>query len=265
VANQFEFPSAAALARLKDDALSASAVGTSVSAIASVGSKVAELAGFHGAAPLTGIIADLKRMAAAKDEANLTYFGEQLVDDIGRLYRLNEEMRVKVERLYESQEFNEAVANATLHITHTNVEIRIARVARLIANGVACDDLVPERLDDMMRAAVELTDADIALLAEIYRWHNPILSERGMNPTKWFGDLQQANKNLFGSGFLDPKRHLNYRSSYSRLESLGLIQQIPSITSLNGIGFDHYALLLEGKRFYERLREIGKGSESPKE
>jgi len=35
-----------------------------------------------------------------------------------------------------------------------------------------------------------------------------------------------------------------------------LIQQITSINNFYGVGFELYALLLEGKKFYERLQEI---------
>ena len=48
---------------------------------------------------------------------------------------------------------------------------------------------------------------------------------------------------------------MNYRSSYSRLESLGLIQRITSAGDY-GVGYELYALLLEGEKFYERLQEI---------
>jgi hypothetical protein len=37
-----------------------------------------------------------------------------------------------------------------------------------------------------------------------------------------------------------------------------LIQEIPSITNHYGVGYDVYALLVEGKKFYERLQEIAK-------
>jgi len=41
-------------------------------------------------------------------------------------------------------------------------------VALILANGVKEDDLGPEGLDDMMRAAVELKEADIRTAKRIY-------------------------------------------------------------------------------------------------
>ena len=54
---------------------------------------------------------------------------------------------------------------------------------------------------------------------------------------------------------LDASKHLVYRSSFSRLESHGLIQKFREISTA-GVGLEHYALLEEGKKFYERLQEI---------
>jgi hypothetical protein len=52
--------------------------------------------------------------------------------------------------------------------------------------------------------------------------------------------------------------HLVFRSSFSRLESLGFIQRYGAggMYDMDGIGADIYALLLDGKKFYERLQEI---------
>jgi hypothetical protein len=254
---QFDFPSAAALARLKSDELSEPPVGAVATALVSIGSKILELSGFHGAAPLTNLIQELKGLAARKDETNLIYFGEQLVIDIGSLYRMGEDMRRRVEELLESAEFNEAVANATLHITRTNIETRLTRVARLIVNGVRFSDLKPEPLDDMMRSAVDLTDADILLLGKIYDSQAPLLRQGSLNTTNWFGQVQSYWDEFVNSGALDPSKHLVYRSSLSRLESRGLIQKFREISTA-AVGLEHYALLEEGLKFFERVQEIGK-------
>lgn len=155
-----------------------------------------------------------------------------------------------------SQEAQVASIAAFFHGLRTSDPHKHSRLARLTVNSIFADDLAPENLDSMMRAAVELKDADVILLGNLYKWQNSILSERGMNPQKWHGDIQSAQKNLVNSGVLNPQEHLNYRSSYSRLESLGLIQRITSAGDY-GVGFELYALLMEGKRLYERLQEIG--------
>lgn len=252
---QFDFPSSAALSQLKNEAISTSPIDRTASRIAGVGAKILELAGFIGVGNLTDLILELKNLAANKDEANLIYFGETLVEDIRRLYKLNAEMRQRVEEQLKSNEFHEAVANATLHITRTNVGARLKRIATLIANGVRSRDLEQESLDDMMRAAAELTDADVALLRKIYESQNSMLGWKNMNPQNWHGSIQQIWRTFVDSGKLNPQEHLSYRSSFGRLESRGLIQRIEN-TGMHGVGQDLYALLMEGKKFYERLEEI---------
>lgn len=167
-----------------------------------------------------------------------------------------EEQKAFAERL-KSQEAQTAYFAAVLHGLRTSDPKKQARLAMLTVNCVYVGSIETEILDDMMQAAVELKDEDIVLLGSLYRWQAPILSEKGMNPDKWFGDIQSAHKNLVESGVLNSADHLKYRSSYSRLESLGLVQAIPTITNHYGVGYELYALLIEGKRLYERLREIG--------
>jgi hypothetical protein len=161
-----------------------------------------------------------------------------------------------LQRRMESKEFSQYLASGVLQTQRTTQESRLKRMAWIIANGLKENDLDIESGDDMMRAAVELKDADIVLLGNLYKWQNRILAEKGMNPDKWFSDIQTAHKQLVESGALKQQDHLTFRSSYMRLESLGLIQEIPSINNHYGVGYEVYALLLEGKKFYERLQEI---------
>jgi hypothetical protein len=253
---QFDSPTEAALARLKSESLLPSTVDGNVEKVVTLGGIILEAMGFTGASASVRFLSILKSLAANKDESNLIFFGDALVDDIRRLYRLHGELKQQFDERINSPVFSALVANATLHITRTNVENRLKRLANLIANGVKEGDLEANGLDDMMRSAVELKDADIAILENLYKWQNHILSEKGMNPTKWYGDIQSAHQNLVQSGALNTHEHLSYRSSYLRLERLGLIQQITSINNLDGIGYELYALLMEGKKFYERLQEI---------
>ena len=139
---------------------------------------------------------------------------------------------------------------------NTSVKDRLKRMARIVVIGAKVDDLDLESLDDMLRAAVELKEEDILLLGNLYKWQDHILIEKGMNPVKWFSDIQQAHKQFVESRVLNQQDHLKFRSSYTRLESLGLIQEIPSINNHYGVGYELYALLLAGKKFYERLQEI---------
>jgi hypothetical protein len=252
---QFDSPTEAALARLKGEILSSSPVDGVVDKVANLGGIILEAVGFAGASGSVRFLSTLKSLAVNKDEGNLIYFGDALIDDIRRLYRFCEELRHQFDERINSTEFSSVVANATLHITRTNVENRLKRLANLVVNGVKEGDLEPESLDDMMRAAVELKDADIVLLGKIYGSQGALLGQRGLNPSNWFGQVQSYWNEFVDSGALDASKHLVYRSSFSRLESHGLIQKFREIGTA-GVGLEHYALLEEGKKFYERLQEI---------
>ena len=253
---QFDFPSAAALTRLKSESLTVSPVDKAASKIASVGSKILEITGLVGAASLTDLIQELKNLAADKDEGNLIYFGEALVDDIRRLYQLNDAMSQQIAEQLKSNQFHQAVANATLHITRTNVEVRIKRVAILIANGVKFRDLELEGLDDMMRAAVELTAWDVQILAKMYESQRGFLADRRFSH-EWstnVGNVWADWNRIFG---INDDQHLKVRSALSRLQSLGFVAEAQTNFVKDGsLARQAFGLLPEGKKFFERLQEV---------
>ena len=256
---QFEFESAAALDHIKNEELLRSLVRTYGSKVAAIGGILAEFAGMSGAATIGDFCSNLIDLASGKDESNLKYFAEAVVQDIRRLYRQGEEIRRIVEENLRKKETGEILANATLYVPRTNVEARLQRLAHIFANGIQSGKLEPESTDDMMRAAVDLKDTDIVLLGKIYesqlslvtrQWRSP-----GTAPDGWHSELQRVWREFVNHGALNPQEHLRYRSSLSRLASFGLIQQI-DIANRYGIGLDIYALLVEGKEFCERIQEI---------
>jgi hypothetical protein len=250
---QFDFPSAAALGRLKSESLSSSPADKLATAIAGIGSRILELAGFNGAATLNDLLQNLKSLAANKDEENLIYFAEAVVDDLRRLYSQSADMKRLVEEQIKSREFNQAVANATLHITRTNVQVRLQRVALLIVNGVKARDLEPENLDDMMRAAVELTEFDLQVLQKIYDAQSGLARSHKLQSSEW---AQQVAFGWAGNfGFLDTEAWKGARSSLARLQSFGFIQHVTTnVTATGDLRTQPFGLLLEGARFFERVR-----------
>jgi len=261
---QFDSPSEAALARIKSENLSSSPVNGSVDKVSNLGGFILEAIGVTGASGGIGFLTALKNLAVNKDEGNLIYFGDALVDDIRCLYRLYKELKQQFDERISSPEFSAVVANATLHITRTNVESRLKRLAHLIANGVKEDDLETESLDDMMRAAVELKESDIILLGEIYQIQSPLLRSKEWVAQqinqKWnhISRLWQEywNVQLGVSDYLSGYNGMLLMASFARLESLGMIAPGPDRASAASPVASSYLLLPEGKKFYERLKEI---------
>jgi hypothetical protein len=117
---------------------------------------------------------------------------------------------------------------------HTSVKDRLKRLARIVVNGVKEGDLEPESLDDMMRAATELSEPDIRLLKELYEHHSvqPMnMNETGMDKTEFVERLESVAK-LQAAAFV----HLR--------------------TPGGDQGANIVVLFPRGKKFYERLQEI---------
>lgn len=238
-------------------ARSALAFGAALAATGNTSATALAVAG--GVVGGFGIVDLFRKLGNSKVNENLDALGQATEDALKRVENTLREHGTGIDEIktrLDSKEFKDGMASASLQALRTTQEDRLRRMALILANGVKRNDLAPENLDDMMRAAVELKEADLILLGNLYKWQNHILNEKGMNPTKWYGDIQSAHQNLVNSRALNPHEHLNYRSSYLRLERLGLIQQITSINNLDGVGYELYALLKEGKKFYESLQEI---------
>ena len=207
------------------------------------------------------------RLGVATLEENIDHLGRTTEMAIARIEGKQDAQGGWIEGIEEkiaSAEFVEGISAAVLQSQRTAQKKRLDRMAWILANGVAENDLELESLDDMMRAAAELRDSDIALLGKICISQSSLLEQqRGRDSTYWFGEVQHVWNEFVNSGALDARKHLVYRSSLARLESHGLIQKFREISTA-GVGLEPYALLEEGKKFYERLQEIPTESVEPK-
>lgn len=254
--SQFDSPSEAALSQLKAEAQSSSPLDR---AIGRIGATVAGLALSPSAPAFGALVSALKTAAGNKDEENLIYFAEAFVDDIRRLYRLSDEQRQHTEKLLSSDQFQESIANATLHIVRTNIKSRLKRLARVLSNSVCDGDLEPENIDDMMWCAVNLSEKDIRVLGIVYEMQHDLFTaenitgQRGVRTNglqriwqEWWRAHVQDYKGISG---------LEFQNSIARLEAAGLVAPLPKSFAESPVQND-MELLLFGLKFYERLREI---------
>jgi hypothetical protein len=251
---QFDLETDAALAQLNWEELSK----TPGSEFAEI---ICDLLALTGISPLVAVggtsnlLLKVRRLAGASYASNLIYTITAVRNDLADLYAKHAESRKRVGFLQTDPKFAEAIAALALRAMQTSVKDRLKRLARVVVNGVKEDDLEAEGLDDMMRAAVELKETDIMLLEKIYRSQNPMLGWKNLNSQNWHGSIQGVWRTFVDSGNLNTQDHLSYRSSLARLESLGLIQRVENV-GMYGVGQDLYALLMEGKKFYERLQDF---------
>jgi len=229
-----------------------------ISPVSTVLSNIADVASQFGV-PGAGLFAKALKSGQAPVEKVVAQLENGAYAEIVRIRKHLEGQDARFEEFEArlgSEEARSAYLGAVLHGLRTSDARKHIRLGTLTTNCVYVNDFEPESLDGMMQATVELKEGDIALLGNLYKWQNRILIEKGMNPDKWFSDIQHAHKQFVESGVLNRQDHLRFRSSYMRLESLGLIQEIASINNHYGVGFELYSLLKEGANFYERLQEI---------
>jgi hypothetical protein len=249
----------------KYDRLSRSTVSRVTAQIGQAAGAVADAASSSPISRVRGMlgIADLiRRLGVPTVEENLDFLGDATEEAISRVERAlaaqgkdTNDLRQRIE----SDEFKDGLAAAVLQTQRTREKSRLKRMALILANSASAEEFELEGLDDMLRAAVELKEADIALLRRIYESQislvNQQLRPRGQSPEAWHGSIQRVWREFVSHGDLNPQEHLQYRSSFARLEALGLVQHL-NFAGSYGVGRDIYALLVEGKMFCERIGEI---------
>jgi hypothetical protein len=229
---QFDLETAAALAQLEFEELSTTPGGE----FAEIIGDLLKLIGAGGPLGLAGGVSNLtlkvRKLAGASYASNLIYAITAVRNDLADLYAKHAELSQRIESLQTNPKFVEAIAALALHAMHTSVKDRLKRLARIVVNGVKEDDLDPESLDDMMRAAAELSEPDIGLLKELYE-----------RPSRM--DMNETDK-----GRTDLAERMG---SVAKLQAVALVQlRTPGVD----LGANIVALLPKGKKFYERLKEI---------
>lgn len=250
----------AALQRIREmESLNISPISTALSKIADVISQF----GVPGA----GLFAKALENGQTPVEKVVEQLESGAYAQINRIWKhldgQDAQLREFTERL-QNQEAQSAYQSAILHALRTSDPKKQALIGALTINCIYANELKPEILDDMMRAVVELKEADVSLLGKIYKSLKPLLDRmeraRQMNPLLSFdlhNGIQTEWQNFART--LNPAEQLVYRSSMARLQSHGMIQQV-SFSNF-GLGHEPYLLLEEGVKFYQRLQKIADATE----
>jgi len=233
------------------------AAGSAVAAVSTSG--VTELAIAGSVVTGLGIVDWFRKLGTGKVNENLESLGQATEDALNRVERVLLEHGTSIDeikRRMNSQGFKDGMASASLQALRTTQADRLKRLALILANGVKEGDLASENLDDMTRAAVELTDWDIFVLRKMYESQKSLLSNRYQS----FGWSEQVGhvwadwNRIFG---VNDEQHLKVRSALSRLQSVGLVAEAQTNFVKDGsLARQAFGLLPDGKKFYERLQEI---------
>jgi hypothetical protein len=251
---QFELQTDAALTQLNWEELSKTPGGE----FAEIIGDLLMLLGTGGLWAVAGGVSNLllkvRKLAGASYASNLLYAITAVRDDLKTLYEKHAELRERIESLRTDPKFAEAISALALSAMHTSVKDRLDRLAHLIVNGVKEGDLGIESLDDMMRAAVELTEWDIFVLGKMYSSQRHLLSTRRDSHgwSEQVGHVWADWGRIFG---IREDQHLKVRSALSRLQSIGLVAEAQTNFVKDGtLARQAFGLLPEGAKFYERLQ-----------
>ncbi len=257
---QYDLATEAALSQLKSDELAKTPGGEFVDLV----NDLLSLVGVKGptgiASGASNLLLKVRRLAGASYADNLIFAISAVRDDLKSLYKKHAELRERIESLENEPKFIEAISALALRAMHTSVKDRLKRLARIVVNGVKENDLEPESLDDMMRAAVELTEKDLLELGVFCFRQTKILAVAESSPMQWHenvrNDWQQrtiANSVAFRERRLS---YLDHIGSCPRLAAFGFIVAISPRGTSNSPEDTPYALLPQGKQYYERLQDI---------
>jgi hypothetical protein len=258
---QFDSATDAALKQLNFEEISKTPGGE----FAEIIGDLIALSGVSGPLAIAGAASNLllriRGLAGASYASNLIFAIEAVGEDLKSLRETQAELRSRIDALPTNPRFAEAIAALALRAMHTSVKDRLRRLARIVVNGLKEDDLEQESLDDMMRAAAELTERDVNVLGLIYKIQKHLFSPHELN--RDYGSRINAIHSLWESHWKSEERPsyqgmngMNLNGSFARLQSAGLIVSIGTTSVLRGPTMHDYELLPAGKKFYERLQEI---------
>jgi hypothetical protein len=260
---QFDSETGAALAQLNYESLSETPGGEFAEVIGDLLMLIGTGGLWAVAGGASNLLQKIRKLAGASYASNLIYAITAVRNDLTTLYARYENLRGRIDSLPTAPKFAEALSAVALRAMHTSVKARLKRLARIVVNGVKDDDLEAESLDDMMRAAVELKESDIAFLGQIYdsQVEEMVHQSRRKAPSFWKHNFESIWSEFINK--LNPQLHLQYRSSLCRMAAVGFLMRTDFSVNY-GFGLEPHILLPEGAKFYERLQAISAENVEPR-
>ncbi|HEY2362097.1 MAG TPA: hypothetical protein VGK36_13335 [Candidatus Angelobacter sp.] len=199
----------------------------------------------------------LTQAGAATVQENLEYLGDATEAAIMRVEKALDDNQSKIAEMslrIESQEFRDAMASAFLQTVRTTQKEKLKRIALILANGIAENDVTPETIDDMTRAAVELSSWDVQILGDIDKLELDFLQWTPPQQGALFS-IWQEYWNTFNERY--PGRTTQSAGgALSRLASFGFIYPAQGTSLALSPVSSLYRISEEGKRFVKRIHDF---------
>lgn len=261
---EFDLETDAALAQLNYDELARTPGGE----FAEIIGDLVALVGSGGFGAVAGgasnLILKIRRLAGASYASNLIYAIAAVRNDLADLYQKHAALRARIESLGSDPQFARAIAGLALRSMHTSVQGRLGRLAKVVVNGMRDRDLGSENLDELMRAAVELRDIDIAVLSFISVQQGDLLegNQPAIDgwPHNWINEVQKRwQDSLLKRSEAFPQKRFDrgeWHSALARLQAFGFVTPIQPNPTANSPGEEPYAFLRAGQKFLRRIGEL---------
>ena len=214
-----------------------------------------------GAGPIANAIGLSKlmmEMGLSTVEENIAFLGKAAALALDRIERNLEAQGVNVGEIaqrYDRPEFVASIEAAVLQTQRTRQKARLSRLASILANSVEADDLDPETIDDLARAAVELTDVDVQLLNDVRGCESTFSNTSGYLFMWW-----QEYWRTFTTKY--PTRTLRAAAaSLGRLQSFGFVYGAEGTSLAASPVSVQYRLSEDGERFLMRIQALNGSQE----
>lgn len=193
------------------------------------------------------VVQSLKDWLSKQDSEKIKFLLETCADEIQRheqqIKELHEQLGPEVTEK-RMLELIDLVMDGARKAQATRARERIARIGIILANATAEPKLDADEVEEMTRIAMNLTDAEVAVLKELVRTQGRAVD----GPSRRIERYQAHNAWEQGRWSIDRG---SLQSSCSKLESFGLASRIPPPNNLNVMADidNRFALLHKGLRF----------------
>ena len=129
------------------------------------------------------------------------------------------------------------------------------RLARIVVNGVRDNDLAEESLNDLLRAATDLTEQDVHVLKTVAAEQREYSAQQIYLLSTSDGTINLPRElwQILIKKFISPENQLIIRSSLVRLQALGFGTEIQTMES---VWYPRFVVSPDGEKFLTRLRDL---------
>lgn len=209
-----------------------------------------------GAGPIAnaiGLSKVLMEMGFSSVEDNINFLGQATADALDRTERLLQAQGVRLDEIaqrYESNAFVACLEAIVMQTQRTRQRARLLRLANILANSVASNEIEPEVVDDLARAATELTEWDVQVLNDVHHCESTYVNASGYLFTWW-----QEYWRAFPAKY--PNNTLRAAAgTLGKLQSFGFVYGAEGTSLAASPVSLLYRLSEEGERFLQRIRDL---------